>query len=141
MIDVEVQGLNEFIAEMERMGRETGPALETAMELSMERLQELRPPYPATRPGQRYERTLTLGKSFATAVSSVGNDVVGAIGTNLVYAPWVVSTEAVETPKGLAGPQAWMHEGRWWTLQKFVAENVSEVGKQFEKAIAKMIGR
>ncbi len=76
------------------------------------------PKYPPPPEGTRYRRTGTLGREITTEVESLGTSVVGIIGSPTVYAPWVISIEAV----GSIGPQAQVHRGRWWTLQGVVAK-------------------
>jgi hypothetical protein len=74
------------------------------------------PPYPPAPPTSTYIRTGTLGRSITTEVRELGSQIVGVIGSDVVYAPWVISDEAV----GDAGPQAKAHRGRWYTLQGVV---------------------
>lgn len=57
-------------------------------------------------------------------VRSLGSSFVGVIGTNEVYAPWVISNKKI----GERGPQANYHKGVWWILQE-------EVGKRFDDFI------
>lgn len=85
------------------------------------------PPYPAPPPASTYVRTGTLGRSVTTLqgndpdalsrVETLGKDVVGYIGTKVLYAPYVLD----ETR------QARAHRGRWYTLQKVVTDAVPKV--------------
>jgi len=74
------------------------------------------PPYPPANPDSRYRRTGTLGRSITGEVRSPGGRYIGVVGTDVVYAPWVISSERVAG----RGPQAYMHRGRWWLFQKAV---------------------
>lgn len=82
------------------------------------------PGYPAPPPRSRYRRTGTLGKSITTRVEKTRDEVRGIIGTALRYAPWVISSRRIDDGRG---PQAWMHRGRWWTLQEEIARRKSEI--------------
>lgn len=127
----------------EFMRRETTKAFHAVLLNGMRRfldhLLSVIPPYPPTRPGQRYRRTLTLGRRFSVGVDDAHRqNFRGWIGTDVSYAPWVISEE--KTPSG-AGPQAWMHAGRWWTLHGVARDNLDDavnymmedLGKWFEK--------
>ena len=95
------------------------------------------PPYPAPPAGSTYSRTGTLGRGINTKVKTMGSEVIGIIGSPTPYSPWVISDEAA----GGAGPQAWMHQGRWWTLQSVVKNTAAEVVKFFEDMIARLVNR
>lgn len=81
--------------------------------------------YAPERPGQRYERTGELGASFwyddiGPSHYEFTNDVP--------YAPLVVGNSD-------GGGQAWMHEGRWWTLKARVEEAMPALVESLEKAL------
>jgi len=81
------------------------------------------PPYPPPSPKSRYIRTGLLGRSITKRVETQKEIVRGKVGTNVIYAPWVISS--VKLPDGRGG-QAFMHRGRWWTLQEVVANSKPE---------------
>ena len=83
-----------------------------------------------------YRRTNRLGQSITTAVNTVGGRVVGTIGTNVDYAPWVISSE--KTPDS-GGPQAQYHKKRWWTLQGVVADAWPHVLDIYQKRLKELI--
>ena len=118
MLRIDVRGLPELQAKLNRLGKELRPELERTTDKAVRYAHSQVPGYPPPPSGSSYRRTGTLGRSVTTEVRAFGADVVGSIGTGIVYAPWVISTEAV----GARGPQAWMHAGRWWTLQGVVAQ-------------------
>lgn len=134
-MDIEIRGLDKLQRKFEALGKDLKPDMEKAMDRAMKYTHGEVPDYPAPPANSRYTRTHVLGNSITTEVRAVGNDVVGVIGTDVVYAPWVISTEAA----GGAGPQAYMHRGRWWTLQKVVEGARDGIIEIFEKAIAKLI--
>lgn len=133
--NIEILGLKELQDKFTRLGNEVGlvttKATETAVYYGLGKI----PPYPAPRPGQKYRRTGTLGRSWTGKVyggsRGINTTVVGIIGTNTVYAPWVVSSVK----------QAWMHRGRWWTLQTEFDKWKPGILKIFEDLVGKVIGR
>lgn len=82
------------------------------------------PGYPPPPPGSRYRRTGMLGKSITTRVEEGRRKITGIIGTALRYAPYVISTTRTRDGRG---PQAWMHRGRWWTLQDEVRARKDDI--------------
>ena len=66
-------------------------------------------PYPSPRPGQTYVRTGRLANSWG--VQKRGAAKYG-IANSAPYSKYVV--DKVD--------QAWMHKGRWWTVQEILAE-------------------
>ena len=71
-----------------------------------------------------YKRSNEMLRRMTHDVNVLGSSYVGVIGTNEVYAPWVISNKKV----GTRGPQARYHQGIWWILQE-------EVGKRFDDFI------
>jgi hypothetical protein len=134
-MDIEIRGLRELERKFERMGRDLRPDMAKAMDRAMKYTQGEVPDYPAPPANSRYRRTHVLGNSITSEVRTVGSDIVGAIGTATVYAPWVISTDAA----GGAGPQAKAHRGRWWTLQGVVEKAKDGIIEILEKAVAKLI--
>ena len=92
------------------------------------------PNYPPAPAGSIYKRTGDLGKRIGTEVKTMGTDVVGLIGSPTPYSPWVISDEAV----GSVGPQAWMHKGRWYTLQGVVKKAQDVVNRFFEDMMRRL---
>lgn len=71
-----------------------------------------------------YVRTGTLGRSFTERVTVEPGAVVGELGTNLSYAPWVVGPRY--PGEQIGGRQRWqarIHAGRWWRLDNEFAQN------------------
>jgi hypothetical protein len=136
MMEIIITGLDDLINDFERIHKDLKKTLEIATHKAMDYVHSTVPPYPAPRPNQTYQRTETLGRSITTEVRNLGSDIIGAIGTNTVYAPWVISDEAVP---GLGGPQAWMHKGRWWTLQGVVRKASDQIIAIYTIAIKKLV--
>ena len=130
-VTITIRGLEELLRKIKRMDGDVKPMLIRATEKAVKYVHGTVPEYPAPRPGQRYVRTGTLGRSITTEVKPLGSEIVGKIGTNTVYAPWVISEESA----GGRGPQAWMHKDRWWTLQGVVRKARGAVVRIFQKEI------
>lgn len=97
------------------------------MERGMLRLWSMVPEYPPAPELSSYKRTGTLGKSINVRTDVRGMSVRGVIGTNVTvktdssgYAQYVIGRE----------DQAWMHVGRWWTLEGVVDANMHIVEQQ-----------
>ena len=93
-------------------------------------------PYPPERPGQRYVRTGTLGRSWKHRVIKktrsrveVGvENTASQKGRN--YASYPLGDDE--------GRQAWMHRGRWWVaLQKYEA-TVDRKAQRIRHDLAKL---
>lgn len=124
MMGGEIRGLAELQAKITRLARDFPGEILRGMNRAVLYVHGEIPPYPAPPDGSDYRRTGTLGRSITTEVRSVGNEVVGLIGTSVVYAPYVISDEPSADGRG---PQAWMHAGRWWALQGVVREHIDGV--------------
>jgi len=133
-------GLDKVIAKLKSL---QAPELTNEMRKTQEKVNAYVfsqvPDYPAKRPGQTYVRRMSggIGGSITTKVEGMGSDIVGKIGSSIEYAPWVISDEAA----GGAGPQAWMHKGRWWTLQGVVKKAQAEINRFFEDMIARLVNK
>lgn len=124
-ITLQPVGLDELQRKFAQLGKDITPTMETAMRKAMLYLHGKVPKYPEPPPKSSYRRTGTLGRSITTRVEREGGTVVGFIGTNVEYAQYVIDKDN----------QAWMHKGRWWTLQGVVNDNKDGVIKILEDAI------
>lgn len=132
---IRIEGAEEYQANMNRRAEAIRPEMHTATRKALAYVHSTVPPYPPPPPASTYRRTELLGRSITTEVKALGAQSVGVIGTDVVYAPWVISDRKV----GSRGPQAWMHVGRWWTLQSVVHKAWDQVVNiyrdHFRKAI------
>jgi hypothetical protein len=96
------------------------------------------PSYPPPPSMSTYRRTGTLGRQITTEVRTAGSSVLGVIGSPTPYSPWVISSETV--PSG-EGPQAEVHKGRWWTLQKVVEDARETVIGFYKDMIDRLLSR
>ena len=136
-MEVEIRGLEELQRKARRMGTDMGPTMSRTMDRAVKYVHSTVPPYPPAPPESRYRRTGLLGRSITTEVRSLGSATVGVIGTNVAYAPDVISSE----PANGAGPQAWYHKRTgWYTLQDVVAKAERQIIAIFEAALDRLIG-
>ncbi len=109
-------------------------AAEPAMGDALDYLHSMLPDYPPQREGSRYRRTGTLGRRFTTEVIAGSEDVIGRIGTNLAYAPWVVGPDYPgEEIGGRMMYQARVLVDRWWQFNDVVEANIEGAWTEFEK--------
>lgn len=116
------------------------PELAKAAEQSVLYVHGQVPAYPPAPEGSDYVRTGTLGRTVTTMgaasgealsrVETIGGRPTGVIGTALEYAPYVIDENQ----------QAWMHAGRWWTLQDVVRRSRDGVVRIYEETIRKLTG-
>lgn len=81
--------------------------------------------YPSQSAGSRYVRTGTLGRRWTTQIDETPNKVIGRVGNNTEYAPWVQSRQF----------QAGVHRGRWQTEQDVAERSAREIVEFFRIAI------
>ena len=95
--------------------------------------------YPPKPEGSKYRRTGTLGRSLTSfahgdsihSVKRIAGGVEGRWGTNVKYAPYVIDQNS----------QAWMHKGRWWTLQGEAKRMTPQVKAEFEAASVRIANK
>lgn len=93
--------------------------------------------YPPPKELPTYTRTFTLAR--ALQVGGPGNvlrllrrprSLVGEFGASLGYAPLVIGQ----------GRQAWMHRGRWWTLEEKFVKFAPQIEKRLGERMTEYIG-
>lgn len=90
------------------------------------------PPYPSG----PWEREGLLGKEMYSEVRELGSEIVGLIGNNVVYGPWVISSEQI----GNRGPQRHFHGAHgWYTLQGVIQKAKNGVIQIYENWIKGLI--
>lgn len=134
-ISIDILGEEKIIATLDRLDDQLPHELERAVRMATTYVHASLPGYPPARADSSYTRTGTLGREITTEVRDLGGTIVGAIGTNTVYAPWVISSQKTSSGRG---PQAWMHY-RWWTLQQVLADKSDMVTSILKSAIGKVI--
>ena len=153
-IDIEWRGLDEVVAKYDRIARQFPDEGKKIMTKAVIYAQSQIPSYPAANPGSSYRRTGTLGRVVTafpgvsggrslgggggsnagvplTRVESIGGDVRGVIGGRLSYLPYVIDEKE----------QAYMHVGRWWTLQKVIKDAKGGIVKVWAAGIKELFER
>jgi len=137
---LQVKGLGRILDRFRHIKNNTSEVLEESMEEAVLFVHSQVPPYPPPPEGSTYRRTMTLGRSITTMkgksptaesrvkVKSLGV-VLGYIGTNVKYAPYVISRV----------DQAMTHKGRWYTLESVVEKAKSGINKIFRKNIRNLL--
>lgn len=144
MIEVTITGTSELLAKFDRV--QAAHILQQPMRRAVLRLEAYMKVYPPVRPGQRYVRgrgmpdadgivrRLTseqLGKRWTTAIKQEGQYLVGNVGNNASYAPFVQSRQF----------QARVHRGRWRTDVQAMNENAGVIIGDFEEAIRRALAQ
>ena len=135
--EMDTSGLDRVIRRLERMDSRATRAAHNAAETGLIYLQSRVPTYSSIprRAGQTYRRTGLLGRSITSMagggpqalsrVRSLGGRVVGIWGSAVRYAKYVIGEK----------DQAWMHLGRWYTLQGLIRKNRSELVRHMAKRL------
>lgn len=135
MAGITIKGMDELNRKLGRIGRDIRPELRRTTDRAVKYVHGTIPSYPAPPATSTYRRTGTLGRANTTEVREIGNEIVGVIGNNTVYAPWVISKEEAAG----AGPQAKVHQGRWYTLQQVVADAKAAVIGLYEQMVRDLL--
>jgi len=134
MAEFVFEGTDEFRHYLEQLPQVAMAAAEPAMQQAILYLHGKLPEYPPELPNQRYQRTNTLGRRWTTMVEVGLESVIGRLGTNVPYAPWVVGPDYPgETINGFEMYQAKIHQGRWWQLEDVIDNNIGGAWTEFEK--------
>jgi hypothetical protein len=127
MASIEIQGIDALIRKLDSM-EQVNDVLNPPMQRAVLRLQRDMADYPPARPGSSYRRTGTLGRRWLSKVERTGNGLVGTVGNNTSYGPWV---------------QSKMFQARWmrhWQTDEDVLErNRQRIVDDFEQAIQRAL--
>lgn len=138
---LKIKGLKQAQKRFAKFPEEFERGLREATRDAVIHIHESIPPYPPTIPGQTYIRKGSAGlggtlTSFQgsnpdalSRVRGMGRAVVGFIGTKLKYARFVIDEDQ----------QAFMHKGRWWTLQGVFEGERSEIVRIYERMLREII--
>ena len=78
------------------------------------------PPYPPPPAGSKYKRTGKLGRGITAEVVTIASNISAILSATtdaVPYAPYVIDERH----------QAWMHRGRWWTLQAVARRQIPTI--------------
>lgn len=85
-------------------------------------------------PEGHYIRTNTLGRSITSEAVIENNSVIGALGTNIEYAPWVIGPSFPgEQINGRQMYQSRVHEGRWYQLYDIFEQSADRAWEIFDE--------
>ena len=128
-VSIDIKGVDELIRKLGTIG--AMKTLRPAMKDSVNLLHQSTGRYPPPRAGSSYVRTDVLKNSYTTKIETTPRSMIGKVGTNLGYAPFVQSHQF----------QAWMHKGRWPTDLDIMEKNRPAIVAKFEQAINKAINK
>lgn len=137
-IEIKVTGLDKIYLLFANMPNKMSKFLRTGMEQSLLVLHENVPPYPPNPVSSKYIRTGMLGKSLGSSpaggkvsrpsvysIRSNDTQTLGEFGTQLSYAKYVIDPDR----------QAYMHRGRWWTMNTIKVKSEKKVIQVWERLV------
>jgi len=125
-ITIELKGLEAVEAKLGRLG--AFEAMEAPMTEATALVQAAMEEYPPAIAGSGYRRTMTLGRRWTSRVESLASEVVGVVGNDTVYAPYVQGEL-----------QARVHQGRWQTGQAVLEKLRGKIVEFFTREIQRLI--
>lgn len=127
-VSITITGIDKLIAQLGRL--EGMNHLRAPMQRAVYRLQARMAQYPAQRPNSTYRRTGTLGRKWTTKITQSASELVGSVGNNTEYAPYVQAYRF----------QARAHRGRWINTDKYVMDTEQRnIVRDFEDTIAQRL--
>lgn len=129
-LTIQFRGLDKLQAAYRKRAGNIKPELTRSMQKAVNYVWGQMGEYPPTRPGQKYVRTGQLGRSIYGEVRPLSGMPMGVLGTNLKYAKWVIDEKN----------QAWMHRGRWWTMQGKINDNHDAILEFFSQGFRNALG-
>lgn len=127
-ISIRVLGVDEVYAKLGNL--EGSKFMKPPMEQTTIKLYGDMKPYPPPLPQQKYVRTDKLSQNWTRKVDVSSDGVVGRVGNNREYAPWVQSSRF----------QAAIHRGRWQTDRDVMDRNRDRIVGYFQAAIRRALG-
>ena len=123
MAQIEIKGIDALFRKLDNAAAIS--TLRPPMQRDVYRLQAGMAKYPAARAGSSYVRTGTLGRRWTTKITESNGGLIGTVGNNTKYGPWVQSSAF----------QARMHQGRWQTDADVAKKEEAAIVRDFEQAI------
>jgi hypothetical protein len=146
MAEIEIKGLAELTRKLQSLEK-VNNVLEPPMHRAVDRIQKRMAMYPPVRPGSRYSRgegwrnkdgrvtrftSENLGKKWTTKVTRSLAGIIGKVGNDVSYGPFVQSKQF----------QARVHQGRWTNTDEAVlAEYLPTITDDFNKAVQDAINK
>ena len=129
MASIEIRGIDELVR---KLGSVQGNAvLRPPMQRAVFRLQAGMAKYPRARAASRYRRTGTLGRRWTTKIDESAGGLVGKVGNNTSYGPFVQSQMF----------QAAVHQGLWQTDEDVAKKEEAAIVADFERTIGEALAR
>lgn len=139
---MDLQDLDKVKKKFQKTGEALGATMTIPASDALADLKKNVPPYPPMLPNQKYKRTGILGESFETNMQPLKGGVKmffrnTAIQKGKRYAGWVISSERF----GKVGGQAKIHQGRWYTMQKYTQSKIKDVLKFFDEWVKEILSQ
>ena len=138
MLRLSVRGLQEIIAKYQGVSKRFNTEVESITNKAVKFAIGKVPPYPEEPTNSSYDRTGRLGRSVRELQGSNPDALarteprpfgaIGYLGTSVGYSPFVIDEKS----------QAWMHRGRWWTLQQFLRGLVPQIVKLYHVGLHRL---
>lgn len=129
IVNIRIEGVDRVIR---KLGNVKGvDILITPMREVVLRLESDMKEYPIQDAESRYVRTGTLGRRWTNRVQMSNNGIIGTVGNNTEYAPFVQSRIF----------QAAVHRGRWQTAEDVLERRRTWIVNRFERAIRRAMER
>lgn len=128
MASIKIKGVDKLRRKFDSL-QQIHDILRPPMQRSVMIVQNALAKYPPKRPGSTYVWTGTLGREWTTRVRPEGGKLIGRVGTKVIYAPFVQSSQF----------QAAIHKGRWQTDVQVLEANRDRILRQFESAIERAL--
>ena len=130
MVNIQIKGIDELIKKLGMF--KASEILEPTMRWALDRLWRQIVPYPAKPIGSTYRRTMMLGKTWNKKVDQTSTRLVGSLGVDLGIVPYARYVQDRDR-------QAWMHKGRWKTIQDVAEKETGTIRRQFEIEIERSL--
>lgn len=125
MASITIRGIAELQRKLGDM-QQVNDVLKPPMARAVFRLQRDMANYPPARAGSSYVRTGTYGRRWTTRITESNQGLVGTVGNNTIYGPFVGSQRF----------QARVHRNRWTTDNQAVRRNEAAIVADFERVIS-----
>ena len=123
---IEIKGVDEIVRKLGKVG--AMDAFRPPMQRAVERLQRGMAVYPSQPALANYRRTGTLGRKWTTQIRQSVNQMIGSVGNNTPYAPYVQSHLRQN-----------IHLGYWQTDADVVDANRAAIVADFKRVIDEVI--
>lgn len=146
MTRIRMRGLTDALRKLSELERKAGTGPRSILNLAMNdavlSVHENVPGYPPKPSTSHYQRRGTLGRSVTTlvgegeegaisTVKKIGSEVVGVIGTAVVYAPNVIGDEQLDVFRRIG----------WYKLPNVVKDSAKDITQAFIRRVQREIRR